>query len=95
MEHEDDGDTSCNLNTRYSHKRIDKGTGRLGNKRASGDCSNDNIIKISQNTEKSPGDLRRLKETCYHPNTGGKPSANAGVKNSQKSKIMLILSKQL
>ena len=41
-------------------KRIDIGTGGLGNKRTSWDHSNDGIIKIDQNTENSPGDLRRL-----------------------------------
>ena len=29
--------------------------------------------------------LRRVLETCYHSNSSGKPSANTGVKNSQKS----------
>ena len=58
MEH--GSDTNCNKWTRYSHQRIDKGTGGLGNKRTSGDHSNNSIIKICQNTEKSPGDLRRL-----------------------------------
>ena len=39
-------------------KWIDKGTGGLGYKRTSGDHLNNSIIKINQNTEKSPGDLR-------------------------------------
>ena len=43
-----------------SHQRINKGTGRLGNKRTSGDHSNYNIIEIVQNMEESSGDLRRL-----------------------------------
>ena len=60
MEHESDGDTNCNWRTWYSHQRIDCETGGLGNKRTSGDPPNDNIIKIGPNTEKSPGDLRRL-----------------------------------
>ena len=34
------------------------GTGRFGNKRTSGDKYDYRIIRISQNTEKSPGDLR-------------------------------------
>ena len=53
----------CNWCTWYSHQRIDKVTGGLGNKRMSGDHPNDSTIKISQNTEKSPGDLRRLAVT--------------------------------
>ena len=41
-------------------KKLDIGTGGLGNKRTSGDHPNHSIIKIGQNTEKSSGDLRRL-----------------------------------
>ena len=62
-----------------SHQRIDKGTGQLGNKRTSEDHPNNSVFKISQNTEKSPGNLQ---ETCCHSNSSEKPSANAGVKNS-------------
>ncbi len=39
---------------------IIKGSGGLGNKRTSGENPNYSIIEIVQNTEKSPGDLRRL-----------------------------------
>ena len=39
-------------------------------------------IKISLSTEKSPGDLDRLAVT---QDSSRKPSANAGVKNSQRS----------
>ena len=46
MEHESDGDTSCNWCTWYSHQRIGTGTGGLGNRRTSGDHSNSSIIKI-------------------------------------------------
>ena len=63
MEHENDSDTNCNCCTRYSHRRIDKGTGGHGNKRTSGEHPNDSIIKINHNTEKSPGDLKRLAVT--------------------------------
>ena len=35
----------------------------LGNKRVNGDHPNYNIVEIGQNTEKSPGDLRRLAVT--------------------------------
>ena len=47
----------------------------------SGDPPNRSIIKIVQNTRKSPGDLRRLTVTY----SSVKPSANDGVKNSQRS----------
>ena len=61
----------------FSHQRIGTGTGGLGNKRTNCDHPNDCIIKIDQNTEKSPGNL-----TCCHSNSSEKPSGNAGVKNS-------------
>ena len=41
-------------------KGLIKGTGGLGNKRTNGDHQNYCIIEIGQNTEKSPGNLRRL-----------------------------------
>ena len=60
MEHEGDDFTNCNWRARYSQQRIGSGTGGLRNKRTSGDHPNYCIIEIGQNTEKSPGDLRRL-----------------------------------
>ena len=60
MVHESDGDTNCNWCAWYRQQRIGSGIGRLGNKETSGDHPNYSIIKIGQNTEKSPGDLRRL-----------------------------------
>ena len=63
MELESDSDTNCNLRTRYSHQRIGTETGGLGNKRKSGDHPNYSIFEIGQNTEKSPGNLRRLAVT--------------------------------
>ena len=47
------------------------------------DHPNYSIVEIAQNTEKSPGDLG---DTFCNSISGGKPSANAGVKNSQTSK---------
>ena len=38
-------------------------TGGFGGRRKSGDHPNYNIIEIGQNTEKSPGDLKRLAVT--------------------------------
>ena len=49
----------------------------LENQRTSGDHRDYSIIKNGQNTEKSPENLRKL--TDYNE----RPSANAGVKNSQ------------
>ena len=60
MERESDGDTNCKWCALYSHQRIGTGTEGLGNKMMSGDHPNNTIIEIGQNTEKSPGNLRRL-----------------------------------
>ena len=63
MEHKRDDDTNCNLHAWYSHHWFGTGTRRLGNKRASGDHPKYRFVEICQNTEKSPGDLRRLAVT--------------------------------
>ena len=47
----------------YSYQRIIKWTAELGGWRTSGDHPNYCIIENSQNTEKSPGDLRRFAVT--------------------------------
>ena len=71
MEPENDGGTSGNWRTRYSHLGADKGTGRLWNKKTSGDYP----------------DYREeswlLDETCCHSASSEKPSANTGAKNPQ------------
>ena len=40
MGHENNDDTNCNWRTRYTHKRIGKETGGLGNKKTSEDHPN-------------------------------------------------------
>ena len=55
--------TNCDWCSWYSHLRIIKRTGGLGNYRTRGDYSNYYIIEIGQNIEKRPGDLRRLAVT--------------------------------
>ena len=57
MEYESDSDTNSNRRTWYSHQKIGKGTGGLGNKRTSEDYLNYSTVKIGQNTDKNPGDL--------------------------------------
>ena len=57
MEHEGDNHDWCFW---YSHQRIIKGSRGLGGRRTSGDYPNYCIIENSQNTKKSPRDLRRL-----------------------------------
>ena len=63
MEHEGDGATNCNWCARNDPQRFGKGTGRLENQRNRKDRANYSIFKIGQNTEKSPGELRRLSVT--------------------------------
>ena len=60
MEHEGDNYTNCDRCFCYSNYRIIKRIGGLGTWRTSGDHPNYSIIENGQNTEKSPGDLRRL-----------------------------------
>ena len=57
MEHESNSDTNHYLCTRF---RIGTGIGGHSNKRTSEEHPNYSIVKIGHNTEKSPGDLRRL-----------------------------------
>ena len=57
MEHEGNGDTNCNWCTWNNPQRLGKGTVRL---RIKGRVETIYNTKIGQNTEKSPGDLRRF-----------------------------------
>ena len=71
MEHEGDNYTNRSWFFWFGHQRIIKVTGGLENKRTSGDHPRVStrpliyyyIIENGQNTEKSPGDLRRLTVT--------------------------------
>ena len=47
----------------YSHQRISTRIGGLGNNRTSRDYPNNCIIKIGQNIEKSPRNLRKIAVT--------------------------------
>ena len=87
MEHENGGDTNINWRTRHAPQRIGTGTGEFGNKRTSGNHPNYSIVEIGQNTKKSPGDFG---ETYCYSDSRGEQSADAGVKNSQMSKITVI-----
>ena len=60
VEHESDNYTNCDWCFWYSQQSIMKGTGGFGNKTTRVDHPNYYIIENGQNTEKSPGDLRRL-----------------------------------
>ncbi len=52
---------TCALGT--VQRGLVRGVVRVGNGRTSRDHSDKSIVKIGQNTEKSPGDLRRLAVT--------------------------------
>ena len=60
VEYESDDNTNCNLCSGYSYQKICTKTRELGNKSANRDHPNYCIIEIGLNTQKSPGDLRRL-----------------------------------
>ena len=70
------------MHLKQSPKDFGKGTGRLGYNRTSEDYPDYSIIKIGQ---------KRLKETCCHSNSSEKPSNNAGMINSQRSKIIMMM----
>ena len=78
MEYESEDYINCNCCSSYSHLVIDTRTREFGNNGTDGDCPN--FIEIDQNTEKSPGDLRRL---AVIQNSSERPSAKTDVKNSQ------------
>ena len=59
VKHEGDGDTSCNWSTWKNPQRLGQEAGRVRNQRTNRDQPNYSIAEVSQNTEKSPGDLRR------------------------------------
>ena len=57
MDHEGDGDNNCNWTARNNLHRIGKWIERLGTK---GDLPDCRIMKIGQNTGKSPGEFEDL-----------------------------------
>ena len=63
MEHVDDGDTNCNLFTWNDPRRLEKGARGDESWRTSRNYPNYSIVKISQITEKNPGELKRLTVT--------------------------------
>ena len=60
MGHESNGDIYCNWRTRNGPLRLGKETESVENWRTNRDHPNYSIVKIGQNTEKSPGDLKRV-----------------------------------
>ena len=62
-EYEGDNYTNCDWSFWHGNSRIIKGPGRFESWRPSGDRPNNSITENGQNSEKSPGDLRRLAVT--------------------------------
>ena len=60
MEHEGDGDTNCSWCTCNSLQKLRKWGGTVGNQWTNWSHQNHGIAEIFQDTEKSPGNLRRL-----------------------------------
>ena len=63
VKHEGDGDTDYNWSTWKGPTLLGEKPGGIGNQRKNRDHSDYSIVKIGQNTEKSPGDLRRFAVT--------------------------------
>ena len=83
MEHEGDGNTNSNWCARNNTQSQGKGTGRFRNWKTIEYHPKYSIVKIGQDIEKSPGDLRK---TCCHSDPSESASGNDGVKNSQRVK---------
>ena len=60
MQLQGDGDTNYSWRALNSSKRLEKGSGRVGNQRSNRDRPVYSIVEIGQNTQKSPGDTRKL-----------------------------------
>ena len=63
MKREGDGEIYSNWRACNSPQGLVEGTGRVGNRKTNRDHPNYSIVKIDQNTEKSPGNLRGLAVT--------------------------------
>ena len=70
VEHESDSDTNSNLSTWIGLQKLVKGSERVGHQRMNQDHPDNSIVEISQNTEKSPRELKRLAVTQTQANAG-------------------------
>ena len=84
MEHESDWDTNFNWYVWNDTERFGDRAGRVRMEGRTEVIPNYSIVLFSQNTKKSPGDLRKFAVT----QTPMENSANADVKNSSKSKLI-------
>ena len=62
-----------------------KGDGRVGNRRTNGEHPDYGFAKIGQNTEKSPGDLRRLLCNTISERRGEKLARNNNNNNNNNN----------
>ena len=77
----DRNDTNCKWCTWNSLQRLGKETGRIENQRKNQDHLDYSIVEVSQNTQKSPRDLKRLAVT-QTPNADGKNSLTVNENNN-------------
>ena len=63
MKHKSDDCTNCDWCFWHYNQRIIKRPGRLGSWRTGRDYPNESVTENGLNTEKSPGDLRRIAVT--------------------------------
>ena len=59
-EHEGDGDANCSWCTWNGPQELGEGSGEIENQWKNQDPLDSSIANVGQNTEKNPGDLRRL-----------------------------------
>ena len=57
MEHEGDHDANCNWCSLNDPQRLGKGSGGVGNRKKDEDHADNSIVKIYQNTRKSPEEI--------------------------------------
>ena len=76
MEHESDGDTNCNKESIQGLEDLEI-RGRVETIQATA------LLRLARI-------LRRVPETCCLSNSSEKLSANAGVKNAKRSKIIIM-----
>ena len=60
MEHESDADTNYDWWGWNDPQIFCKEAGRVGDRRTSSDIPNYSIVKVGTNSEKSPGDMRKV-----------------------------------
>ena len=86
VEPEGEGDTNCNWCSWNGSQRLGKGSGRVGNRRMSRDHPNYCIVKITQNTSKSPGENYCQSDSCEKPSVKGGVKILKGINDNNNPK---------